>query len=268
MRALHGAIDPCMITVEYKMELSMILKRTLWVIVAVILAAPIGLAQVTANFPNLYTGSFGGGLALTGGNTDTRNFNLSFEMVRDPLKKNVTKAKAAYLRGAQNKTTNLDRAAIGLRDEYTLSGRLFGFGQLDYLRDRFKSIDFIWNPTAGLGYKIFNSDRTKLEVSGGAGGILEKDVPLDAKKSGSVVAGETFRYKLSSNASLSESHSTIWKTEDFADSLSNFSIGITTSVAKKLEVKSEFNDSFKNRPVSLAVKKNDTAFITTFLVKF
>lgn len=246
----------------------MILKRTVLAILLFLLAAPAGFAQVTGAFPKLYTGSLGGGLALTSGNTDTKNFNLSFDMVRDPLKKSVMKVKSSYLRGTQNKTTNLDRTAVTLRDEYTLSGRLFAFGQLDYLRDRFKSIVFIWNPAAGLGYKIFNSDKTKLELSGGAGGIVEKDAGLESQKSGSVIAGETFRYKLSSNASFTQTQSTIWKTQNFADSLSNFSVGVTTSVAKKLEVKSEFTDSYKNRPANILVKKNDTAFITTFLVKF
>ncbi len=246
----------------------MIVKSSFLAILLVLVAAPSGFAQATAAFPRLYTGSFGGGLALTGGNTDTKNFNLSFDMVRDPLKKSVTKVKSSYLRGAQNKSVNLDRSSVAIRDEYTLSGRVFAFGQLDYLRDRFKSIVFIWNPSGGLGYKIFNSDKTKLEVSGGAGGILEKDAALESEKSGSVIAGETFRYKLSNGSALTESHSTIWKTKDFSDSLSNFSIGITTSVAKKLEVKSEFSDSFKNRPAGASIKKNDTAFITTFLVKF
>jgi len=256
-------------TRNQKPERLMILIRSVLVILLMFVAVPAGFAQVaTGAFPKLYTGSFGGGLALTGGNTDTKNFNLSFDMVRDPLKKSVIKVKSSYLRGTQNKTTNLDRSATTIRDEYTFSGRLFGFGQVDYLRDRFKSITFIWTPAVGLGYKIFNSDKTKLEVSGGGGGILEKDAGLESTTSGSVLAGETFRYKLSSNASLTQTHSTIWKTNDFSDSLSNFSIGITTSVAKKLEVKSEFTDSYKNRPATALVKKNDTAFITTFLVKF
>src|SRR4029078_286947 len=205
MRTLRDAVDSRMIRLNLKTEPIMFVKSSLLAIVMIFLilaAAPSGFAQVTGAFPRLYTGSFGGGLALTGGNTDTKNFSLSFDMFRDPLKKSVVKLKSSYLRGAQNKTTNLDRASVALRDEYTLSGRVFAFGQLDYLRDRFKSIVFIWNPSGGLGYKIFNSDKTKLQGSGGAGGILEKDTGLESTKSGSVIAGDTFRYKLSNGASL------------------------------------------------------------------
>jgi hypothetical protein len=39
-------------------------------------------------------------------------------------------------------------------------------------------------------------------------------------------------------------------------------------VAGKLELKFEFLDSYKNKPASVTVKKNDTAFVTSFLMKF
>src|SRR5690349_7612517 len=102
------------------------------------------LAQAPATPPPLYTGNVGGGLALTGGNTDTSNFNLTATVTRDPKTKNVVKGSAAYLRGNQNDILNVDRTAINLRDEYTISGNTFAFGQVDYLRDRFKEIIFYW----------------------------------------------------------------------------------------------------------------------------
>ena len=36
-----------------------------------------------------WTGNFGADVALTDGNTDTQNFNLSFGIVHDPKTKNV-----------------------------------------------------------------------------------------------------------------------------------------------------------------------------------
>src|SRR5205814_3961223 len=110
----------------------------------------------------VYTGSFGGGLALTDGNSDTRNFNLAFALVRDPKTRNVVKVNALYLRGSQNKVLSLDRAALVLRDEYKLSGRTYVFGQTDYLRDQFKDIRYLIAPVGGIGYKLVDSDATKL----------------------------------------------------------------------------------------------------------
>src|SRR5262245_53174519 len=90
--------------------------------------------------PGIYTGNVGGGFALTGGNTDTKNYNLTGEVIRDPKKKNVIKGKASYLRGSQNDVLNVHRTNVNIRDEYNLSGRVYMFGQIDYVKDEFKQI--------------------------------------------------------------------------------------------------------------------------------
>lgn len=218
--------------------------------------------------PRVYTGSFGGGFALTGGNTDTQNFNLTLGVVRDPKTRNVMKANAVYLRGDQNDVLNLDRTAVNLRDEFTISGRTFAFGQLDYLRDQFKQIIFLWAPVGGLGFKAVNTDSTLLALDGGAGGLWEKNPGRDTRSSASLTAGQRFQHKISTTATFTESLATLWKTNDFADSLTNFSVGVTTSLSRNLELKVEFLDSYKNKPPRANVKKNDTAFVTAFVLKF
>ena len=142
------------------------------------------------------------------------------------------------------------------------------FGQLDYLGDQFKEMIFFWAPTGGIGYKLINTDATQFIVNGGAGGVLEKNPGIQSKKSGAVTSGEQFQQKLSSTAAFTESLASIWKTNDFGDSLTNFSTGITTSVSGKIQLKLEFVDSYKNEPPNPKVKKNDTALVTTFVVKF
>src|SRR5712671_2116944 len=246
----------------------MMLRRILLTIGLSTLAGPAVFAQAAAEPPKLYTGSFGGGVAITSGNTDTKNFNLALNVVRDPKTKNVIKTTAAYLRGTNANVTNLDRNVFNLRDEYTVSGRLFVFGQIDYLRDNFKEVIFLWSPAGGVGYKLVDSDRIKFEVDGGAGGIMERNPGIPSRKSGSVLVSESFRHKISSTATITEAGSTISKTQNFSDYLTNISAGLTTSVAKKLELKFEFVDNFKNEPPSALVKKNDTAFLTSLIMKF
>ena len=237
------------------------------VLIGILITSSLASAQAPATMP-VYTGTLGGGLALTNGNTDTRNFNLTGAILRDPKTRNVMKGTASYLRGTQSDILNLDRTTINLRDEYAVSSRVFTFGQVDYVRDQFKRIIFFWAPTAGVGYKLFNTDATQFIVDGGAGGVLEKNPGIESSKSGSVIGGQRFQHKLSSTAILTESLSSIWKTKDFDDSLTNFSAGITTSVVGKIQLKVEFIDSYKNKPPKVEVKKNDTAFVSTFVVKF
>jgi putative salt-induced outer membrane protein YdiY len=218
--------------------------------------------------PPLYTGGVGGGFALTSGNTDTANYNLTFTLVRDPKTKNVIKTSAMYLRGTQSKVLNLDRASATFRDEYSMSKRTFLFGQQEYVRDTFKDIVYLLAPTGGVGYKLVANDRTALSFSGGAGGIWESNSGQILKKSGSLGAGESFSQKVSSTAVVTQTVASLWKTNDFADSYTNFAVGLTTSIAKRLELKVELQDSYKNKPPQAGFKKNDTAFITAFVVKF
>src|SRR5215475_4933370 len=97
-----------------------------------------------------WSGNFGGGFAFTDGNSDTTNFNFTFAALHDPKTLNVVKWTGLYLRGAKDGAEIIDRTSMGLRDEFTVSKRVFTFGQVDYLRDKFKDIIFLWSPTVGV----------------------------------------------------------------------------------------------------------------------
>jgi len=89
--------------------------------------------------PKTWTGTAGVGASITSGNSDTMNYNLAFDLTRTPKARNVMKWTGLYLRGDQNDVAVVDRISLGFRDEYTLSGRTFIFGQIDYLRDASRS---------------------------------------------------------------------------------------------------------------------------------
>src|SRR5262245_16911446 len=191
------------------------MRKALLLIFMNVVSIRLAAAQAAAPPPDVYSGSFGGGFALTGGNTDTKNFNLTFDMVRDPKTKNVIKATASYLRGSQSDVLTLDRSAFNIRDEYSFTNRVFAFGQVDYLRDQFKQIVFLWAPSGGLGYKLVRTDSTDLSIDGGLGGFFEKNPGRDVSRSGSLTAGQRLRHKLSPTAAFTQSLSTMWKTSDY-----------------------------------------------------
>ena len=85
--------------------------------------------------PPTWTGTASVGVAVTSGNSDTTNYNLGFDITRTPQARNVIKTTGLYLRGDQNDEVIVNRVSFGFRDEYLLTGRMFVFGQIDYLRD-------------------------------------------------------------------------------------------------------------------------------------
>ena len=102
--------------------------------------------------PGTWVGTAGVGLSLTSGNSDTLNFNLAFDATRDPKTRNVMKGAGLFIRGKQDNALVANRLSLGFRDQYAFSDRSFVVGQLEYLRDTFKLIEYLIAPTAGVGY--------------------------------------------------------------------------------------------------------------------
>ena len=218
--------------------------------------------------PGIWTGSASAGLSLTSGNTDTLSFNLGFDLTRDPKTRNIMKARGLYLRGDDNNTVTANRATASLRDEYSLTPRVFIFGKIEYLQDEFKLIDYLVAPTGGVGFKIIDTDPTKFSVTAGGGAVVEKNPGQDAKTDGALTAGEEFSHQLTDSASFREVVNALWKTGDFADSLYAFGIGIAARISAHSQLTFDVIDTFKNRPATAATKKNDVAVVTAIAAKF
>ncbi len=243
--------------------------RTAVLLLAMLAAGIPALAQGQAQAPvKALTGNFGIGFALTGGNTDTKSFNLSYEATHDPKTKNVIKSRGLYLRSSSKDELTADSLRLDFRDDYAFAKRVTLYGAMGYLRDPFKSISYLLNPQGGIGFKAYTSDRATFALSGGAGGVWEKDEGLDVRSSGTLNAGQSFSCKISNTAKLTQNLTGMWKTKEFADALYHFDIALVATVVKKVDVKLEFMDEYKNRTPLVTIKKNDTAFITSLLYKF
>ena len=214
-----------------------------------------------------WTSSIGAGLALTGGNTRTQNYNFSLSSKYDPKTRFLFKAEALYLRGSSDGETQVDKASAAARGEYTLSDRTFTFGEVSYVRDPFKDINFLVAPVAGVGYRIIKSDVRNLTVDGAVGAQIEDERGFGRSSSGAIKAGEDFDWTLSPSSKFTQKFTALWKTNDFADALYHFDTGITTTVATRLELKAAFVYDYRNR-VTVGTKKGDSALFAALVFKF
>ncbi len=248
------------------------MRTPLWAFLFALVVASPSAAQTPATPapapPPPWSGSLGLGLAATTGNSDTFNFNASFTLRYDPHTKNVVKAEGLFLQGTANGVTNVDRTAIVGSDEYKLTARSFVFGQLQYLHDQFKDIDYLVAPSGGVGYNLADTARTKLSADAGVGAVWEKDTGLDLQTSASVSARQKLLFKISPNATLDQALSALWKASAFDDALYAFRIGLTLSVTTKVQAKIELLDTYKTKPPTSDVKKNDLATVLALVYKF
>lgn len=240
-------------------------SHVLPVLITVLTFTPlVATAQPAAPSPLAMTAS--AGLALTSGNKDTSTLNLGFEATYDPKTRNLIKTDGLYLRSKNDGALAADRLGLNGRDEYRLSGRAFAFGQLQYLQDQFKNIDYLVAPGAGLGYRLAASDRTKMSVDAGLGGVWEQPLVGARTSSGAATLGEKLTQQLSATATLSQTFSALYKTNDFDDALYSFGVSLAASVTARTQVKVELLDTYK-AVVIPGIEKNDVALIVGMVFK-
>ncbi len=217
--------------------------------------------------PPHWATSVGAGLTRTGGNSDTGSYNIAANAAYDPRTKHVLRAELLYLRASDSGEETVDRTLAGLRDEYTMSGRLFAFGELGYQRDRFKQVDYLLAPLVGVGYKIVDGKALVMAVDAGAGGAFEKLKGLDATADLALKAGQRLEWKSSASAAVFQKAAALWKAGDFGDAYYRFEAGVAAALSKRLELKVSFADDYKTRPARADLEKNDTSLIVSLLFK-
>ena len=233
---------------------------------AVLLSGTSAWAQAPAE-PKVWTVAASAGLALTAGNTDSSSVNAAYDLTYDPQTRNVVKSDALLIRAKTEGELNASRLGVNIRDQFKLTNRVFLFGQNQYLRDEFKSIDYLLAPGAGVGVKLFDTMQTKLAVDVGAGGVWEKNPGAEVRSSGAVTTSEKLSQTLTATTTLTQSVSALWKTKEWDDSLYTFGVGIAATISARTQLKVELLDVYKNLPPLPTIKKNDVAVLMAIVYK-
>ena len=218
--------------------------------------------------PPGWTGSFGAGLAQTRGNSDTSTVNVAFDVKRDAGTPFLFKSTGLLIRGSAEGELVTNRMLFDARGERKVGTYTSVFGQVQYLRDEFKRIDYLVSPTVGIAQQLIKNDRTALVVDAGAGLVREQNPGLDTRTSGAVTASQTFSHKLTATAELTQRASALWRMDDFDDALYIFGAGVAANVTKSTQMKVELLNTFKSKPPSSAVQRQDLALLASFVYKY
>jgi putative salt-induced outer membrane protein YdiY len=214
-----------------------------------------------------WTSSVSAGVTITRGNKDAATYNAGYDVRYDPKTRNIFRSNGMFIRGTTNGEVSANRIALNARDEYRANGRFFVFAQAQSLRDRVKAIEYLVAPTAGFGFTVADAARTKMSLNVGVGGVWEKNVGRDVRRSGAATVGEKFTHAISPAVTLSQSFSGLWKTENFRDALLTLTVGLTASMTTRTQFKVEWIDTYKSRPPSASIEKNDFSVIVALVVR-
>jgi len=201
------------------------------------------------------------------GNSDAESLNGNVDLLRyDGAWKNEFYVGGLY--GKNSGIVSAERWETRGQSNYTLSGDLFAFGGLRYEHDLFDGFQYQASLTGGLGYKIINSDDTKLTAQVGAGyrrlrpEIIDKDAtgmvisrtPLDATGDAIATVGVDFSHAFTktttfTNKFLMEAGS--------SDTLLHDELALTVKMSDKLALSVGYGITDNTKPPA-PLKKLDT----------
>jgi len=218
--------------------------------------------------PPGWAGSAGAGLALTSGNSDTSSTNVTFELKRETGSATRFKSAALFLRAESEGQLTSNRLTIDARVDREFSERTSIYGQGQYLRDSFKEIDYLVSPTVGVGHRLVQNDRSEFAVDAGVGLVWEKNPDAGVRSDGALTAGQDLKHQISPTASVTQRIAALWKINDLNDALYTFAAGLAASITTAVQMKVEVIDTYKTRPPSVDVVRNDVAVLVSALYKF
>lgn len=220
--------------------------------------------------PPGWAGSASSGVALTSGNSDTVTINGAYELRLDRGGPITFRSTGLLVWGRADGLLTSDHLTLDWRVEGKLSDRGSAFAQTQYLRDTFKSIDYLIAPTVGLSRMVRKNERTELSIDAAVGGVWERNPATRTDLDAAVTAGEKFSRKLTDTTEFSQRLNALWKMDDFSDALYTLGAAVGLRVTAAMQVKIELIDNYKTRPPAAAVRvhKNDVATLLSLVYRF
>ena len=244
------------------------LRLALFVLAPALLPAGMIAAQEKVPERPTWVGSFGAGLAITSGNTNTSNWNLSFKAKRERPTGLILNADGLVIRGKRNVRPSLDNNVRNSRAELRCADKSYVFGQMAYLRDTFKSIEYFFAPTAGLSYRFYNTADGSFSVNASAGASWESNPGKPVKRKSAVAFGQRFTRALSKTATLTQGFAGNVVANDVGDGLYSTSVGVAASVTNRTQMKVEVLNTYRTTPPLSTIERSDLSTLMSFVFKF
>ena len=219
---------------------------------------------------DLWSGAVDTGLSLTRGNADTTTFAVGMTATRttprDKLGVYLTSLLAKNRTGGKSLTTaNAIRG--GIRYDLNFSDRLFAFAFTDLEFDEFQKLDLRLVLGGGLGWHAVKTERTLFDLFTGGSFNKENFSTGLRRKSGEVLAGEDFSYKLSNRTSLKERLVFFPNLSESGAYRISFDSSAVTTLNKWLSWQVTASDRYLSNPAPGA-KKNDLLLTTGIRLTF
>lgn len=202
--------------------------------------------------------------ALTRGNSETKTLAVAFvadrKTLRDHLGLYVNSVYATN--DAPAAVPNLTANAVqgGARYDHDLTQRVFGFGSGDFQTDELQFLDLRSVVSGGLGFHLIKSERTTLDLLGGANYTHEKYDTFSRNVAG-LTLGEELATKLGGGTSLTQKLYFYPDLSETGEYRSTFNFGTVTKINSWLGWQNAFGDIYVTNPPP-GTRQNDILLTT------
>jgi putative salt-induced outer membrane protein len=217
------------------------------------------------------------GFLSSHGNSDAESLNAALDLLRyDGAWKNEINVVGLY--GKNAGIVSAERWETRGQTNYTISGDLFAFGGLRYEHDLFDGFQYQASITGGLGYKIVNTDDTKLTAQVGAGyrrlrpetidkddsGMVISRTPLDATGEAIATVGVDFSHAFTKTTTLTNK---FLMEAGSSDTLLHDDLALTVKMSDKLALSVGYGITDNTKPPA-PLKKLDTVATVNLVFGF
>lgn len=232
------------------------------------------LAYEKSQHPSLFQaweGALDGGIELTRGNSETRNFRLAFRARRKTLRDElILYTESLYsiddLPSAQpHVTANENRG--GARFDHNFRSRFFLFANTDFMTDALQDLNLRSVLGGGGGYHLVKGDKATLDLLGGVNFTRENYVTIQRNLMAGQF-GDEFKYLFGKNTSLIQSFAFFPDlTDPGRNYRTNFSIGTVTKIVKWFGWQNSLTDTYVTNP-PVGKKRNEFVWTSGLHIAF
>ncbi len=222
------------------------------------------------------------GLALTRGNSETKNLNIAFQTARkgfhDKLSLYSNSVYATNDLASASPHTTANSIGGGARYDRDLDGlRAFGFVNADFYHDTLQNLDLRSLVGGGLGLHAVKRERTTLDLFGGGNYTHETYsaftippvppatvgtlVPAVIHNLGAATVGDEFMQKMGKTSVFTQNWYFFPNLSDTGEYRTTLNLGFVTKLNKWLGWQNSFGDIYVSNPPT-SKKRNDLLLST------
>jgi putative salt-induced outer membrane protein YdiY len=210
-----------------------------------------------------WRGALGAGFTASSGNIDSMTYSIN----GDAVKQTATDKLSGYLQatygrrerdGVTERTSDLIRA--GAQYDRDLNERTFGFGALDFERNKLIDLDLRSVVAGGLGYHIVKREGLTFDVSSGPAYNREQ-YTTETREAMEWLFAEESTHALTPAVSFKQRLAYYANLEDGGEYRTVFDAGLVLKVTDRWNATATLNHRHQSNPLP-GVEENDLLFVT------